>query len=433
MKPLISLFLLAAPLAGAQSLPKWLEPDSMYAISYRIDRDFPYTIDDLRKKLPDLPEATFQRYVREGYLESLEVNGVQKFHRKAPGNYKLLAPELSGFKGRGSTASPKRIAYVDSVIAESRGDGVPMGGHRVTFRFSIDVPTVDALRGDTLRVWMPVPMTTTRQPEVKILSSFPENGIVSTTDRSVHNTIYFTQPVGDKSTHFEYTATYVAKPQYFSPEYIRKNIRPYDKNSELYKKYTTFEGPNIVKTPLAYTIVGNEKDPYRCSEMVYDYIIANFPWAGAREYSTIPCIPEYVCKTGHGDCGQVAMLYISIMRTLGIPARWESGWMIHPGEVNLHDWAEVYFEGVGWVPVDASFGRYTSSPNVATQKFYSTGMDKWRMAANTGINGAFYPEKRFIRSETVDSQMGEVESSRGNLFYPGWNMNFEIISIEPLK
>ena len=82
------------------------------------------------------------------------------------------------------------------------------------------------------------------------------------------------------------------------------------------------------------------------------------------------------------------------MRTLGVPARWESGWMMHPGEVNYHDWAEVYFEGVGWVPVDVSFGRYDNASGPRARKFYSTGIDAYRMAANSGVCGPLLPAKR---------------------------------------
>ena len=62
--------------------------------------------------------------------------------------------------------------------------------------------------------------------------------------------------------------------------------------------------------------------------------------------------------------------------------------------------------------------------------YYHNGMDHWRLSANQGICGDFFPPKRFIRSETVDNQAGEVESTKGNLFYPGWNQHLEIISIE---
>ena len=135
----------------------------------------------------------------------------------------------------------------------------------------------------------------------------------------------------------------------------------------------------------------------------------------------------------HGDCGQVSLLYISLMRSLGVPARWESGWMIHPGEKNYHDWAEVYFEGVGWVPVDVSFGRYGNASDADARTFYSHGMDAHRFATNKGVCGDLYPAKRFVRSETVDFQAGEVECSRGNLFYPGWDSSFTLLSVEPVE
>lgn len=411
--------------------PVWLEPDSAYAISYRINRDFPVPVEKASEMFPDLTASQIDEYIKKGYIETLDINGKKYIHKKAVRNVKMLNPATSGFIGRGYTSSEKRQKYVADIVNASDGKGTNSNKMRVTYRFTIDVPTIDAIKGDTLKVWMPLPMITERQPRVEVLSTYPETHVISTPSRSVHNTIYFAQPVQKDTTHFEYVATYDVAAKYFSPEYIKANIKPYDKNSELYKKYTTFEAPHIVNLDLAREITKGETDPFKCSEMVYDYIIKNYPWAGAREYSTIPCIPEYVLNTGHGDCGQVTLLYISMMRSLGIPARWESGWMLHPGEVNLHDWAEVYFEGIGWVPVDTSFGRYDNAP-AHLRNFYSTGLDQYRLAANKGVCGDFFPAKTFLRSESVDSQMGEVETSKGNLFYPGWDQHFQIISIEEL-
>lgn len=436
LKPILSLFTMVATcsIPVVSQKPVWLEPDSAYAISYRISRDFPLSVEDSYKLFPTLSKERVDDYINKGYIETLMVNDTLKVHRKAPRNFALLAPELSNFRGRGSDTSMSRRKMVADIIGKSNGEGDLVNLHRVTYKFSIDVPTVDAIKGDTLEVWMPIPLVTQRQPKVEVLSASPETYVISTPHRSVHNTVYMKQLVGEKSTHFEYTGTFDVGAQYFSPEYIRKNMKDYDRNSEIYRKYTAFEAPHIVNLEkLAKEIVKDETDPLRYSELIYDYIVANYPWAGAREYSTIPCIPQYVIDTKHGDCGQVALLYISLMRSLGIPARWESGWMLHPGEENLHDWAEVYFEGVGWVPVDASFGRYTADKNPAVQKFFSTGMDQWRFVTNQGVCGEFYPAKTYLRSESVDSQMGEVECSAGNLFYPGWNQNLEIISVEPLN
>lgn len=431
---------LASTTAVAQhkDTPVWLESDSAAAIQNRIRSDFSMSPEEARDAINKkyglkLTTDSIREYGRRHYIEIMNVDGKERVFHKSVRNLALLHPAMNGNNPpRGARASEMRIAYVDSILnACDKGHG-PGAGHRIRYRFAIDVPYNEALDGDTLRVWMPYPMQTERQHNIRTISMSPQGSLTPT--NTGHNSIYFSAPVEKgKDAHFEYVVEYDTYGQYFNPEYILKNLRPYDKSSDLYKRYTAPEAPHIIHdSGLAHKIVGNETNPYRQSEMVYDYIINRYPWAGAREYSTIPCIPQYVIDEKHGDCGQVSLLYISLMRSLGVPARWESGWMLHPDEVNLHDWAEVYFEGVGWVPVDTSFGRYTAAKDPRARKFYSTGMDAWRLAANKTVSGPFNPAKKYVRSETVDAQLGEVETSRGNLFYPAWKRKFTVLSTEVL-
>ncbi len=430
-----------AAAAEASVMPVWLESDSAAAIASRVRSDFSLTFDEaleaVRKDHPEVSEQDVRDFIALHYMEAQVIDDTLRIHRKSPRNLKLLNPAMNGgARKRGDRASAARISYVDSVLDFKAGRNELGGAHEVTYSFRIAVPYNEALQGDSLRVWMPIPMATQRQSALEILEVSQPDYVLSG-DRSVHSTIFFEAPApeaeGDTAV-FEYTARFITRGQYASPEEIEGALKPYDKTSVDYIRYTSPEAPHIILADsLAHAIVGDETNPYRQSEMVYDYIIEKYPWAGAREYSTIPCIPEYVITEGHGDCGQVSLLYISLMRSLGIPARWESGWMLHPGEKNLHDWAEVYFEGIGWLPVDVSFGRYTTSPSEAVQGFYSHGIDAHRFATNRGVSGALWPWKRFVRSETVDFQLGEVESTRGNLFYPGWEQNFKIIDIHPVK
>ena len=441
----------AAPAAKKQAANPWIENDAQAAINARTARDFSITPAEAVKQINEryglkLTEDSLDEYARKHYIEMMDIDGQKRVYRKSVRNLGLLHPALNGGNPpRGANTSDARISYADKAVDMYRTGKSDAAGNKFTYRFSIDVPYDKAYQGDTLYVWMPVPMETRRQKNVTILSASPANYVLSKDiapkGQNIHNSIFFKAPVvKGKPAHFEYVATYDGLSEYFSPEFIRANIKPYDKNSALYKEYTAQDAPHIMWTgkysdvaKLAKEIVGDETDPYKQSELVYDYIAKTFPWAGAREYSTIENIPQYVIDERHGDCGQVSMLYITMMRSLGVPARWESGWMLHPGESNYHDWAEVYFEGVGWVPVDASFGRYIDAKCPATQKYYSTGMDAWRLAANKGVGKQFWPAKRYVRSETVDAQAGEVETSKGNLFYPLWNQHLEILSVEPLK
>ena len=310
--------------AAAADTPVWLEADSAAAIASRLKSDFSLTMPEaigmIKKLHPEVSDADIREFVDRHYVETRVIDGVEYMHRKSPRNLALLNPAMNGGgKPRGAAASKARIAYVDSVIACCDGRNDLGRAHGVTYRFTIDVPYNEALKGDTLRAWMPLPLETQRQKNVRIVSSFPQTRVVSSPETSVHNTVYFEQPVTEgRPTHFECTVSFDNLGEYFSPEYIRANIKPYDKTSELYRRYTAFEAPHIIKADsLARAIVGDATDPFECSELVYDYIIARYPWAGAREYSTIECIPQYVIDEGHGDCGQVSLLYISLMRSLG--------------------------------------------------------------------------------------------------------------------
>lgn len=56
-----------------------------------------------------------------------------------------------------------------------------------------------------------------------------------------------------------------------------------------------------------------------------------------------------------GDCSEFADLFVALCRAQGIPARTCDGILLmsaRAGDTPRHKWAEVYFEGLGWVPVD---------------------------------------------------------------------------------
>jgi transglutaminase-like putative cysteine protease len=208
------------------------------------------------------------------------------------------------------------------------------------------------------------------------------------------------------------------------------NITPYDKNSTLYKEYTSEQLPHICFTEkikyLADSLTGSEVRPFEIVRKIYTWFTNNIPWAGAQEYSIISNIPEYVLQNRRGDCGMQTFLFMSMLRYKGIPVRWQSGWKVPPDAKNLHDWCEVYFEGTGWVPVDISYGLQYSD-NQKTREFYISGIDSYRLIINEGVAGRLFPEKKFLRSEPFDFQRGEVEWSGGNLYFDKWHYNMEII------
>ncbi len=72
---------------------------------------------------------------------------------------------------------------------------------------------------------------------------------------------------------------------------------------------------------------------------------------------------SWVLTNKIGVCDELTGLFISMLRSLRIPARFISG-MSYTNSQDFaqnwgpHGWAEVYFPGTGWVPYDPTFGEF---------------------------------------------------------------------------
>lgn len=412
--------------------------DSLNTIMGRIRKDFTMTPEEglkqIKTKMPKVTSEQIAKWKRDRRIEYMVIDGKEWWFRKAVRNLWLLAPELKEDQeaDKLETYKTRRKYYLEAMKSPADENGLRDWRH-VNIKFYLDVKADAVPEGETLRVWMPFPYENMRQKNIKLESS---NHPVTFSEGSKHHTVYMeAKAVKGKPTHFEYTFSYDVAERHIAQQDLLAMLEPYKTNTAEYKEFTGDYPPHIVITDdtraLAREIVEGETNPVLQASKIFDWISLTYPWAGAREYSTIKNMPEYVMANGHGDCGQVALMYITLVRSLGIPARWESGWMIHPDEVNWHDWAETYFEGIGWVPTDQSFGR--SAVGTPMNSYYTTGIDLYRMASNETIGDKLSPEKKYIRSETVDFQPGEVEWRKGNLYYDTWKSHLVVNSITKIQ
>ncbi len=411
--------------------------DSLQAMMSRIRNDFRLTPEEGKKllleKVPNATDEQIKTWKEKKYLETRIIDGKEWWFRKTIRNFGLLNKELFA----SSIIFDKRKDYneyhesCEYLLSQKADENNVRDWKKVEATFVLEVPANEIPNGKVIRAWIPFPYDNGRQRNFQIIStsSAPTHSV-----NSLHHTVYMEQKAEkNKPTRFEMKFSYEVGAQIFHKGDILRNLKPYNTQSEEYKKYTSQELPHMLVNDrmkkLALSIVGSETNPVIQASKIYDWISANYPWAGALDYSTIPCMPEYVLAIDHGDCGQVSLLYISLLRSLGIPARWESGWEFKADWTGYHDWAEIYFEGTGWVPADVSHGRTTH--NEPFQDFYKTSIDGYRFATNEGIGGELSPKKKFIRCETVDFQAGEVEWEKGNL--SNWKSSLKIDKITPIK
>ena len=388
-----------------KSLPKGVRVseevriDSLNTIMGRIRKDFTMTPEEglkqIKAKMPNVTQEQIAKWKRDSKIEYMVIDGKEWWFRKSVRNLWLLADELKEDHDaeKWDTYNTRRRYYLEAMQSPADANGLRDWRH-IVVRFYLDVNADAIPAGETLRVWMPFPYQNLRQRNIKLESS---NYPVTYSEGSKHHTVYMeAKTEKGKPTHFEYTFSYDVAERHIAQDDLLAMLEPYDKNSAEYKEFTGNYPPHIVITDdtraLAREIVEGETNPVLQASKIFNWISSRYPWAGAREYSTIKNMPEYVMANGHGDCGQVALMYITLVRSLGIPARWESGWMLHPDEINWHDWAETYFEGIGWVPTDQSFGR--SAVGTPMNNYYATGIDVYRMASNEAIGDKLSPEKK---------------------------------------
>lgn len=411
--------------------------DSLQEISRRIQLDFtltePEVKSSLEKYFPEIDSAMISAWEKNRKLEKIRINGEKRYFKVAVRNLFRLDDQANVFRekidGRSvNTLDSFCLQHTRKVISATKTPGETVLPVSMKLTYTIHVKPNVVPDGEIIRCWMPFPRQgDVRQKNIHLLKSDPEKSTISP-ETDLQRSVYMEKiAVKDQPTTFQIVLEVETSAQYFDLK--ADEIKPYNTASEVYLENTKERAPQILFTDeirrLGNKIVGGETNPVKKVQKIYQWINDSVRWASALEYSIIPNIPECVLKNHHGDCGMQTLLFMTLARSQGIPAKWQSGWMLHPNEVNLHDWCEVYYEGIGWVPVDQSFGLQSSSdPRI--HNFYTSGIDSYRLIVNDDYARELTPKKKFMRSEPYDFQRGELEWKGGNLYFNQWNWHMDV-------
>ena len=401
----------------------------------RIQLDFTLSADQararLRESIPDLREDEFQRWTKANLLEHMVIDGTPWYFNRSVSNLFRVSPEAMARRAtpfqRNDGPMENANAYHDEAVAEAKRTGKSSVAPRrihVTQSITVNADAVPA--GETVRAWIPYPRALPgRQEDIRFLSSAPAKHQIAP-ESTLQRTVYLEKPaVAGQPTTFkiDYELTifgehHVIDPAKVTPLGDRPDLAP----------YLAQRPPHIVFTDemraFSKKVVGDEKNPYRIAQKLFQ-AVDDIPWGGAREYSTITNISDYALRGNHADCGQQTLLLMTLLRLNGIPSRWQSG-MVYSDDTydNLHDWGALYLAPYGWVPMDVTTGQFKGARNPEVEWFYLGGLDAYRIAFNDDISTDFVPAKQHVRSETVDSQRGEVEWAGGNLYFDQWDYSF---------
>jgi transglutaminase-like putative cysteine protease len=417
------------------SQPVTTEPAIQLEVLRRTRYDYALTDSDvlaeIDKEIADATQADVDRWRKAGDLQFRVIDGETRYFRRTVSNL-LRFNEDARRRKKKATAEKKfdTKELVEKLVKLSESSNSPEVypvKHEIHYAITVRPNHPRVKPGAVVRAWLPFPQEYRQQKDVKLVRSDPPATKIASTS-APQRSVYFEQTISDgtRPPHFEIDVEYVTSA--YCPKLDAAKVQPYEMKSAVYREFTAERPPHILFTPevkeLAHEIVGDETNQLEKARRIFRWISKNVRWCAEQEYSIIPSLSAKGLTARRGDCGVQGTSFITLCRAAGVPARWQSGWQLKPGELNMHDWAEVYIEPWGWLPADASWG-VMKSDDPAVQDFFCGHIDPYRLIVNLDYGRTLGPPKNSFRSEPIDFQRGEVEIDGHNFYFDEWEYKFD--------
>lgn len=404
-----------------KAIQTWLKRDLPEALHARLALELVhlkqiadvYTLDEnalisaLRAHVPDFSKDDLASLMREGWLDCKAIGGRTFYLQRTVDSLLKANP---AFAKRAGQALKSENPVLDSVIARIKQSGVLSAD--ITLRLSLNIAS-SAFAPGRYRVHLPCPKPSMSQHNIRLLYSSPRGGVTAK-ESAPQRTLFFDVCM-EENHPFEAEYAYTQTARYADLYTPMQPVILYPDAQAPTEDDLAPCAPHIVFTPylksLAHEITRNEQTPLDKARSVYQWITGHVRYAFQRPYRMIANGSEYTAIGLKGDCGLQALLFITLLRILGIPARWESGLYAGPDHVGCHDWAQFYTEAYGWLPADCSFGGAGfRSGNEERRAFYFGNLDPYRLVANSRYFAPFEGLRQYLRHDPYDNQSGEVET-----------------------
>ncbi len=384
--------------------------------------DYPYSYEQaeelLKAEFPAYKEGMLKTFTEEDLISWCYINGKIHYEERILENAAKRCRLMENTTEGEDPDLKKRDDFI--ALLEERGKV----SARITAEETLTIS--DKYKGKKAFVNLPLPRFVKGQIEDIKIENLSDNIINIDSEEAIMRTAQG-EAILNKDTSFKIKFSYTIT--------ATKNTPSDGDNENKGDEFLKEKFPHIVFTPyikaLAEEITADAKTPKEKALAIYLWVTEHVDYSFMREYATIDCIAEYAATGLKGDCGVQAMLFITLCRVSGIPARWQSGWYITPTEVGSHDWAEFMLGGK-WYSADCSFGGGAfRAGNTKRHMHYFGSLDIFRMIAN-GDTCCKLSGKTAPASDPTDNQRGEVEIDGKMIGHHEFQMDRKTLSFQIL-
>lgn len=252
---------------------------------------------------------------------------------------------------------------------------------------SVSITKVKASGPNELFLWTPLPSECASQRLVKVLSQDPSPLVPD-----YHDTALFrfkdVQSGKDLSIAQSFLVTVDSVETQVNPDKIV--LKPQNPPA-LMASYTAPDEVVPSNAPqiqaLAKKIVGAERNPWRETKLVWDWLGKNVSWSARRERAHV----QDALGDKSADSYSYALLACALLRAAGVPSRPIAGYLVDLNRRAVrHYWLEVYLYGLGWVPLDPVLATGASPGGVSVawddRSRYFGGVDNGHLAFTRGFS-----------------------------------------------
>lgn len=418
------------PNRAANPTPQGVDAQRMALLAQRemmcrLPREYPYTeaqaVARMQSLVRDFTPEEFWALDRAGRVDWRFVEGVKHYQKRFAETLLDTDPAYGARRldpgPDGSAARARRRAVHEQMVRTGSASAritveSSVGMSDAAFDAALTRAKAQGRDSIHVRAWLPVAAACDAQSDLSIDFASEQPAHVAPADAPQRTVFWEADLTQNRSFTLRYSYTQTARyadPLSFEPDPVQPDFD------------TGEEAPHIVFTPylraLAAQLTEGVTSPAEKARRFYDYITLNVRYHYQPAYFVLEDIPTRCAADRRGDCGIMALTFITLCRIARIPARWQSGLAVGPDKCGCHDWAMFYIAPKGWMYADCSYGgSMARAGEEELRRHYFGNLDPGRMVANRAFEAPFDPPMTGFRADPYDNQCGEIEADGVGLY-----------------